>query len=127
MTAANASGTYGYNLSYRVVLPAGVTYAGGAPVAPSELVDQPAPGEATLLFENVSDLSPGSSHNAWASTSRTPTSPMTPATAFDVKAQAFVNSDPRYVPKFTATGAPNGPSATSYTGLHAPESAAPRR
>jgi hypothetical protein len=37
VTAANPPGTYGYNLTYRVVLPAGVTYAGGAPTARSRL------------------------------------------------------------------------------------------
>src|SRR4051812_6699892 len=61
ITATTPPGTYGYNLSYRVVLPVGVSYAGGAAVVPDVVADRPAAGQTTLLFSNVSDLSPNSS------------------------------------------------------------------
>ena len=52
----------GYNLTFRDVLPVGVSYAGGASVAPSSIIaNKPAAGQTTLIFENVSDLSPSSS------------------------------------------------------------------
>ncbi|MBE2317197.1 DUF11 domain-containing protein [Solirubrobacter sp. CPCC 204708] len=121
VTAANPPGTYGYNLSFRVVLPAGVTYAGGASVAPREIIGQPAAGQRTLIFENVSDLSPGSSRELGFDVAYS-NAAYDAGDAFAVTAQAFLNSDPRYVPKFTATGTPNGPSATSYTGYTPPAS-----
>jgi hypothetical protein len=60
VTAANPPGTYGYNLTYRVVLPVGVTYGGGAPTAPTAIANAPLAGQTTLIFSNVSDLSPNS-------------------------------------------------------------------
>jgi hypothetical protein len=51
---------YGYNLSFRVLLPKGVSYGGGASVAPTEIADRPTTGETTLIFSNVADLSPNS-------------------------------------------------------------------
>jgi len=119
VTASNPSATYGYNLSFRVVLPVGVTYAGGASVAPREIADQPAAGQRTLLFENVSDLSPGSSRELEFDLDYS-TSTYDAGGSFPVAAAAFANSDPRYVPKFTATGTPSGPSATSFTGYTQP-------
>jgi uncharacterized repeat protein (TIGR01451 family)/fimbrial isopeptide formation D2 family protein len=107
VTATNPPGTYGYNLSYRVVLPVGVSYTGGAAVAPEVVADQPAAGQTTILFNNVSDLSPNSSR-ALAFDLTYSQAVFDVGSTFPVTAQAFVNSDPRLVPKFDATGAPAG-------------------
>lgn len=81
VTASNpGSEPYGYNLSYRVVLPEGLSYAGGAAVAPQQIPDQPSSGETTLTFSNVSDLSPNSTREldfqlSYSQTSMTPATP----------------------------------------------------
>jgi uncharacterized repeat protein (TIGR01451 family)/fimbrial isopeptide formation D2 family protein len=115
-TAHNPNGQpYGYNLSFRVVLPEGVTYAGGGPVAPKQLADAPNPGERTLIFENVSDLSPGSTKELGFDLEYS-SSIYDAGDSFPVVLQAFVNQDPRYIPKFNAEGLPQN-EATSYTGF----------
>jgi hypothetical protein len=113
VTAANPPGTYGYNLTYRVVLPAGVTYAGGAPTAPQQIANAPSGGETTLIFSNVSDLSPNSSRAIGFDLTYSQTAYDVGST-FPVAAQAFVNSDPRFVPKFDAGGV-NASDATGST------------
>lgn len=117
LDAANPSAQpYGYNLSFRVVLPNGVSYAGGSPVAPTAIANAPSSGETTLIFSNVADLSPNS-HEELGFKLEYDQAVLHAGDVFPVRAQAFVNSDPRYVPKFTATGEPEGPSATSFTGF----------
>ncbi|HEX8051025.1 MAG TPA: hypothetical protein VF504_06110, partial [Solirubrobacterales bacterium] len=97
-TAHNPNGQpYGYNLSFRVVLPEGVTYAGGGPVAPQQIADAPNPGERTLIFENVSDLSPGSTKELEFDLEYS-SSIYDAGDSFPVVVQAFVNDDARYVP-----------------------------
>ncbi|HET6505589.1 MAG TPA: isopeptide-forming domain-containing fimbrial protein [Baekduia sp.] len=108
VTATNPPGTYGYNLSFRVVLPAGVSYAGGASVAPQVVADKPLVGQTTLIFSNVSDLSPNSSR-ALDFTIAYDHATYDVGDTFGVLGQAFVNDDPRFVPKFDpATGAAGG-------------------
>jgi uncharacterized repeat protein (TIGR01451 family)/fimbrial isopeptide formation D2 family protein len=107
VTATNPPGTYGYNLSYRVVLPAGVSYAGGASVAPQQIADAPATGQTTLIFGNVSDLSPSSSRSLDLNLAYDQAT-YDVGDTFAVTAQAFVNTDPRIVPKFDGAGAPAG-------------------
>jgi uncharacterized repeat protein (TIGR01451 family)/fimbrial isopeptide formation D2 family protein len=116
VTATNPpAGPYGYNLSYRVVLPAGVSYSGGAGIAPTQIADQPARGETTLIFGNVSDLSPSSSHALGFDVTYSQTT-YDAGMTFPITAQAFLNTDPRFVPKFTAAGMGDGGGPTSYTG-----------
>ena len=51
----------GFNLSFRDVLPAGVSYlAGSSTPAPQVINDQPSLGMTTLIWSNVADLAPGS-------------------------------------------------------------------
>jgi len=109
---------YGYNLSYRVVLPRGVTYAGGSPVPPTAIADQPGLEQTTLIFGNTADLSPGS-HKALGFDLTYDQSIWHAGDTIPVRAQAFINTDPRFVPKFSLTGQPEGPSSTSYTGFSA--------
>lgn len=119
-TVTNPAGQpYGYNLSYRVVLPAGVTYRAGGPFAPTQVAG-PGVGETTLIFRNVSDLSPNATGEL-AFTVSYDTARYDVGDSFDVRAEAFVNSDPRHIPRFDATtGAPLGPRADSYTGWAGP-------
>lgn len=118
VTARNPAGQpYGYNLSYRVVLPPGVTYAGGAETAPRQ-ISGPGVGETTLLFRNVSDLSPNATNVlAFDVTYNTVTYDV--GSTFPIRAQAFVNDAPRFVPQFDAAGQPVGSGASSYTGYSA--------
>lgn len=116
VSAQNPQGQpYGYNLSYRVVLPAGVSYGGGGPTGPKEILDAPAPGQTTLIFSNVSDLSPGAT-KAFTFQADYDKAVYDAGDSFPVVAQAFVNSNPRFVPKFSAQGVPAGPATKSFTG-----------
>jgi uncharacterized repeat protein (TIGR01451 family) len=119
LDGANPGGQpYGYNLSYRVVLPKGVSYQGGSPVPPTVVEDQPANEETTLIFSNVADLSP-SSHKELGFDLGYDQATWHAGDVIPVRAQAFINTDPRFVPKFSPAGQPEGPSATSYTGFSA--------
>ena len=69
LEASNPTGEpYGYNLSYRAVLPEGVAYvpgstklgSGGAAPTPTVIENQPKAKETTLIWSNVGDLSPAS-------------------------------------------------------------------
>jgi len=116
VSTANPIGQpYGYNLSYRVVLPAGVSYAGGGGVTPKEIAEAPGTGETTLIFENASDLSPGAT-KAFSFDLSYSEAVYDAGDSFPVKAQAFVNEDPRFIPKFNAEGIPQGPEISSFTG-----------
>ncbi|MBB4663764.1 DUF11 domain-containing protein [Conexibacter arvalis] len=118
-TVSNPAGQpYGYNLSYRVVLPEGVTYRGGGPVAPTQIAG-PGRGETTLIFRNVSDLSRNATNVLAFEVDYDP-GVYDVGDRFDVTAEAFANSDPRHVPRFDGGGAPVGPAADSYTGWTAP-------
>ena len=58
LTASNGTATDGFNLSFRVVLPASVSDA-RAPVGPIVAADVPTFGETTLFLENVLDVNFG--------------------------------------------------------------------
>jgi hypothetical protein len=112
LTATSPTGApYGYNLAFRVVLPAGASYAGGAAVAPRVIADQPTPGATTLLFDNVADISPNSSQELGFSIAYD-------RDVFDagdplpVAAGVYVNTDPRTLPDFDASGQPAGGTFT---------------
>lgn len=124
LTASNPSGQpTGYNLTFRDVLPAGTSYVrGSSPIEPRVLRDAPAAGQTTLIFENVSDVSGASSYSLTYGV-RHSTSVYAVGDTYTNQAGAYVNDNPRYVPKFSATGTPIGPSATSHTG-YASDSAA---
>jgi uncharacterized repeat protein (TIGR01451 family)/fimbrial isopeptide formation D2 family protein len=109
---------YGYNLSYRVVLPKGVSYSGGSPVPPTVIANQPGSEQTTLIFSNTADLSPAS-HKELGFNLAYDQSIWHAGDTIPVQAQAFINTDARFVPKFSPTGQPEGPSATSYTGFSA--------
>jgi large repetitive protein len=115
MTVTNPAGQpYGYNLSYRVVLPPGVRYKQGAPSAPTTIAG-PAAGETTLIFRNVSDISPASTAELRFEVVYDPLV-YDVGDTFPIVAEAFANDDPRNVPRFTGAGVPDGPRADSFTG-----------
>jgi large repetitive protein len=122
LTAENpAKQPYGYNLSYRAVLPEGISFLAGSAhssagaLEPQIIAGEPEAGETTLIFANVSDLSPASS-NTLSFQVKHSTSHFTVGDSYTVQAGAYIAEAPRYLPKFSATGAPEGPSSTSYTG-----------
>jgi len=102
----------GYNLSFRVVLPAGITYAGGGAFVPTVIANQPSSGKTTLLFNNISDLVADSSQGISFNVTHSQTL-FDVGSTYQIDYQAFVNSDPRIMPAFDAAGVP---VPTSYTG-----------
>jgi large repetitive protein len=123
LTAENpAKQPYGYNLSYRAVLPEGISYVAGSghtsagALEPQIIAGEPESGKTTLIFANVSDLSPASS-NALSFQVKHSTSHFTVGGSYTVEAGAYIAEAARYLPKFSATGAPEGPSSTSFTGF----------
>jgi uncharacterized repeat protein (TIGR01451 family)/fimbrial isopeptide formation D2 family protein len=123
LTAADPSGQpYGYNLSYRAVLPEGISYVPGSGHAstgalePKTIANEPEAGKTTLIWSNVVDLAPASS-NALTFQVAHSTTHYTVGSGYTVQAGAYIAEAPRFVPKFSATGAPEGPSSTSFTGF----------
>jgi large repetitive protein len=97
----------GYNLSFRDVLPKGVTYVAGSSskIAPMVLLNEPHVGETTLLFENVSDLSAGSEYVlAYEVEPSTTFFKLAETHSYTNKAEAFVTKEPRNKPNFAANG-----------------------
>src|ERR1700730_1425726 len=118
LTAANpAVGSWGYNLSYEDVLPAAVSYVPGSGSLgnPTILTNQPSLNKTTLLWNNVSDLSPGSSSvltfKLAAATDVNPAPFLLPNNSYTDSASVYVNSAPQQVPQFSATGV-----ASNFTG-----------
>jgi len=126
-TATNATSTWGYNLSFREVLPPGVSYVGGSSNGgdPAILANQPTPGSTTLLWVNIADLAPDNSFTLTYDVAHlTSTSPgvacggatLCVGETYAHAVGAYVNDDPRFVPDFDAlTGAPIT-GASSHTG-----------
>jgi uncharacterized repeat protein (TIGR01451 family)/fimbrial isopeptide formation D2 family protein len=119
-TAPPGDPEWGFNLTYRDVLPPGVSYvSGSAPVAPQEITDQPAPGWTTLIFSNVGDLAPGSSHTLTYEAQYTTTDyavgdlVATGSAGPPAAAAAYVNCNPRWLPRFDSAGLPTGTPADS--------------
>lgn len=113
LQASNPSGQpYGYNLSYRAVLPEGISYTGGSTPAPQVIDNEPSTGKTTLIWSNVQDLSPNS-HGDLSFEVEHSTSTLTVGDLYKIEAGAYVASEPRFLPQFSATGAPE---ASSYTG-----------
>jgi uncharacterized repeat protein (TIGR01451 family)/fimbrial isopeptide formation D2 family protein len=124
LSAENPSGQpYGYNLSYRAVLPSGASFvagsthsgSGGTVPAPEVIANEPSAGKTTLIWSNVGDLSP-SSHNTLSFEVTPSTVTYTVGSSFLVEGGAYIAKEPRYLPKFGATGTPEGPEPHSFTG-----------
>ena len=116
LTAANPSGPYGYNTTFKDILPAGTSYVAGSstPVAPQVISNQPSSGQTTLIWSNVADLSQGASTSVTFQVAHTTTNSalIEVGTTYTDQASAYINTDPRLVPQFNASGA----SPSNYTG-----------
>ena len=119
LTASNPPGQpTGYNLTMEDVLPAGVSYVAnsssfsGQDIEPQALTNEPSAGKTTLIWPNLSDLSPNSqaklTYQVQASTST-----YAVGGSYTESQSAYVNTSPRTVPSFTVAGAP---VSSSYTG-----------
>ena len=123
LTAANPAGQpYGYNLSYRAVLPEGISYVPGSGHASTwdagtrddrqRASDRPDDAD---LVQRRRPL-PASS-NALTFQVAHSTTHFTIGGGYTVQAGAYISEAARYVPKFSAAGTPEGPSSTSFTGF----------
>jgi len=104
-----------YNLSFRYVLPAGTSYAGGAATAPRILSNAPAAGQTTLLFENVADLPPGASYPLTFQVAHSTTARAVGDT-YTTTSGVYANSNPRWVPDFDPSSGTAITGPASYTG-----------
>ena len=108
-----------YNLSFRDVLPPGVVYVGpttpssaGQPDVFPETLDPDDPDAfQTLVWSNIADLQINSSAEI-SFVVRAEKDPLPVSSTFTNQADAYTNSDARYVPKFDTEGVV---VATSYT------------
>ena len=116
LTAANPTGPYGYNTTFRDVLPAGTSYVPGSstPIAPQVILNQPSAGQTTLIWSNVADLSQGASTSVAFQVAHTTTNAalIEVGITYTDQASAYINTDPRLVPQFNASGA----APSNYTG-----------
>ena len=117
LTASSPAGQpYGYNLSFRDVLPAGVSYvAGSSSPAPTVLANKPAAGQTTLIWSNVSDLSPNGSRSLSYQVMATTSGALRVGDSYTNNAGAYIEGTggERTLPRFDANGQP---VAGSFTG-----------
>jgi len=102
LTASN-SPTNLYNLGFSDVLPPGTEFVpgSGTPAEPTVFADTPSPGFTTLVWENVSDLPPGSTAAVSYDVDTDPdTNPNTlpVGTTFTNSASAYANSNAFQIP-----------------------------
>jgi fimbrial isopeptide formation D2 family protein/uncharacterized repeat protein (TIGR01451 family) len=120
----------GFNLSFRDVIPVGLSYvAGSGSPAPSRIIaGQPAAGQTTLIWENVSDLLTGACTTISYQVDTNPDSDLATTavgTTVGTAGGAYVNSNAFAIPDFDpVTGQPtgdftgsdtDGPTATTIT------------
>ena len=98
-----------YNLSFRDVLPIGVTYNAGsttpATFGEPTVITDPGTGQQTLIWRNVSDLAPGST-SVLRFTAAIDEDAAPVGTTVINNGGVYANSNPRTVPRFTAAGVP---------------------
>ncbi len=108
--ATNTGDQFGFNVSVRDVLPAGVSYvpgsAGAAVGNPTILANQPSAGQTTLLWVNVGDISPASTLSLGYSVSHDP-AVLEVGDSYTNSADVYVNTDPRVEPTFSGAGVPS--------------------
>jgi len=110
--ALGSGATPGYNVSFRDVLTAGVSYVAnsGSLGNPTILLNEPSGADTTLIWSNVADLEPASSETLTFSVQGltdggavTCTTALCPGASYTSTATVYVSNDPRYVPQFNAT------------------------
>jgi len=105
LNASNPSGpANGFNLSWRVVLPAGTTFASSSAGNPTTYPNSPTAGETTLVFLNTDDLQIGV--NRTLDIAITPDLVAYPVgSSITIAAGAYMSGDVRLIPDFDTTGA----------------------
>lgn len=115
VTACNGTLTDGFNVGFRVLLPSGVTFSAagaGTPAPDLVLSNQPAAGQQTVIWKNQSDMQAGVCHTISFTANVNPVTRAVGSTIAPT-AEAYVNSDVRFVPDFnTTTGLPVVGSST---------------
>lgn len=109
LTASQTTGPQAYNLTFTDVIPANAVVTSTTYPVTSDILL--AGGTRQLIWSNVSDLATGTAVSLTYTFSY-PTATDVVGTVFTNTGGAYVNSDARVIPKFTAAGAPAG----SYTG-----------
>lgn len=97
LTATNATGTDGYNLSFNDKLPPGASLVSADPAPTRTLTD--GTGRLVIIWENVADLQAGTTESITYSFLATTPTFVIGNTLTDA-AGAYVNTDPRFVPDF---------------------------
>ena len=98
---------------FRDVLPAGrePRRPGSASVAPSQVIaNAPAPGQTTLIWSNVADLPPGVTQQISYQVAHDP-AVWDVGETYTNQASAYVNSDPRLLPRLHGHWARPSPAA----------------
>jgi len=119
LTAANPStnptAAPEYNVSFRDVLPVGVTYVPGSttPTSAGEprVVVDATTGAQTLIWSNVTDLQVGDSF-ALGFSADTDATVLPVGATFTNTGSVYSSTDPRKIPSFSATGLPVAGSFT---------------
>jgi large repetitive protein len=128
LTACNPTGQPdGFNLSFRDVVPAGLSFAAATPAPSTIIANQPAAGQTTLIWLNVSDLLAGACSSVSYSLDTNPDNNLgtTPVgTTVGTTGGAYVNSNAFNIPDFDSAGQPttditgsdtDGPTSTLIT------------
>jgi uncharacterized repeat protein (TIGR01451 family)/fimbrial isopeptide formation D2 family protein len=123
LTVSNPAGQPpAYNASFRVVLPAGVSYVAGsttpAVAGDPRSVTDAGSGATTLIWVNVADVQPGGTA-VLAFHAVSGVSPYPVSSTVQVQGEVHVNSDPRTLPAFGPTGVLSG-GATGSTAAAGP-------
>ena len=112
LRACNLNGPgNGYNLSLRDVVPAGLALAGATPAPSRVVVNQPAVGQTTLIWENVSDLLFGACSQVTYQLDTNADNNLATnqvGSTFGSTAGAYVSGDAFTIPDFDAAGQPSG-------------------
>lgn len=124
LTATNSGDAPAYNVSFRDVLPAGVTYKPGSTSPstlgePTVIANKPITGQTTLIWDNVFDINPpGSATLSYDVTTSSVTLPV--GARFRNTATAYWSSNVRDAPSF-ATDGTFIPEANITAGTDVPE------
>ena len=112
LRACNPFGPDTYNLTFRQVLPAGLSYVStsGTATSPTTYPNSPAAGQTTLVWNNVSDLQTNVCQSIGISVAVDPVNHPV-GSVFATTGQAFSNTDPRVLVKFLANGTVNSSTA----------------
>jgi large repetitive protein len=109
LSVLNTGSDPAYNVSFRDVLPTGVSIATSNPSPTFTIPNQPAAGQTTVIWVNVNDAQPGSTASVSYTVKHTdgtdlPANPLHVGDSYTNNAQVFGNTNARNVPKFSPTG-----------------------